>query len=232
MKDFVGLNKVYIDGKDIKSTMGVDVDYWYWKSDVLDFDKKATVDFLLQKEKEIIESYPPGEDGGTDLPDSLTSRYSNYNFFKIDDPLTNKIQDHIKDNIKQCITTFNGFNKNIPTDDLWLLCWYNVLRKGEKINIHAHRFINQLEKSFMSGHFTVQAENTNTNYLTICKSSNWSVKNIPGQLIIFPTYVPHYTDITNSEETRISIAFDLYDNKQLANENFIEKGNCIKLQLD
>ena len=60
MKDYVGLNKVYIDGKDIKSTMGIDIDYWFWKSDVLDFDKKATVDFLLQKEKEIIESYPPG----------------------------------------------------------------------------------------------------------------------------------------------------------------------------
>jgi hypothetical protein len=156
MTDFVGLNKVNIDEKNIKSTMGVDIYYWYWKSEVLNFDKKATVDFLLQKEKEIMKSYPPGSDGGTNLPNSLTSRYSNYNFFKIDHPLTKKIQDHIKKSIEKCITTFNQFNKNIPTDDLWLLCWYNVLYKGEQLGVHTHRNIKELEKSFISGHFTVQ----------------------------------------------------------------------------
>ena len=226
----------YIEKK-TKSSMGLEVPYWYWKSEILNFNKKKAVSFLLKKEKEIINKYPAREDGGTNLPNSLTSRYQFYNFLKISSPVLVGLQKHIIKNIKMCINKFNGEGKHIPVHDLWIMCWFNVLRKNQKIGKHSHLHVPgrnclwDTEKSFLSGHLTIQAESTHTHYLSICEKYNWSIKNIPGQIIIFPTYVPHYTDETLSKSTRITVAFDVYDKKELATPALIATGNCISLTL-
>tara|TARA_R110002020_G_scaffold145931_1_gene320278 strand:- start:16 stop:711 length:696 start_codon:yes stop_codon:yes gene_type:complete len=228
----------YIEKK-TKSSMGLEVPYWYWKSEPLNFNKKKVVSFLLKKEKEIINKYPASTyaDGGTNLPNSLTSRHQSYNFLKISSPVLMGLQKHIIKNIKTCIKRFNREGKQIPINDLWIMCWFNVLRKNQKIGKHSHLHVPgrnclwDTEKSFLSGHLTIQAESTHTHYLSICEKYNWSIKNIPGQIIIFPTYVPHYTDETLSKSTRITVAFDVYDKKELANPALIATGNCISLTL-
>ena len=139
------------------------------------------------------------------------------------------LQKHIIKNIKMCIDKFNREGKHIPTNDLWIICWFNVLRKNQKIGKHRHHELWETEKSFLSGHLTIQAESTNTYYLSICEKYSWFIENIPGQLIIFPTYLPHYTDETLSKSSRITVAFDVYDKKELANQDFIARGNCISL---
>ena len=223
--------------KKAKSSMGLEVPYWYWKSEILNFNKKKVVSFLLKKEKEIINKYPAREDGGTNLPNSLTSRYQFYNFLKISSPVLVGLQKHIIKNIKMCINKFNGEGKHIPIHDLWIMCWFNVLRKNQKIGKHSHLYAPgrncwwDTEKSFLSGHLTIQAESTHTHYLSICEKYNWSIKNIPGQIIIFPTYLPHYSDETLSKSTRITVAFDVYDKKELATPALIATGNCISLTL-
>tara|TARA_R110002124_G_scaffold175_1_gene621 strand:- start:94 stop:813 length:720 start_codon:yes stop_codon:yes gene_type:complete len=232
-KAILGLNRVNLKPTEnkIKSSLGLEIPYWFWKSDVLKFNKKKSISFLLKKEKEIINKYPSAGDGGTDLANGLTSRYQFYNFLKLKSPALKGLQGHIIKNIKMCINKFNKEGKHIPTNDLWALCWFNVLRKNEKIGQHKHRGLWDAEKSFLSGHLTIQAESTSTHYLSVCENYAWCIENIPGQLIIFPTYVPHYTDTTLSKSPRISVAFDVYDKKDLGEPAFIDRGTCIPIHI-
>ena len=229
----LGLNWVNLHSTQnkIKSSLGLEVPYWFWKSDTLKFNKKKSISFLLKKEKEIINKYPPTGDGGTGLANSLTSRYQFYNFLRLKSPALEGLQKHIIKNIKMCINKFNEKGKQIPTNDLWVICWFNVLRKNEKISKHQHRGLWDAEKSFLSGHLTIQAESTSTHYLSLCERYAWSIENIPGQLIIFPTYLPNYTDTTLSKNPRISVAFDVYDRKDLGEPVFIERGTCIPIHI-
>jgi len=229
----LGLNKLTPLENKTKSSLGLEIPYWYWKSEVLNFDKEKVVSFLLKTEKEIINKYPSLGDGGTGLADSLTSRYQFYNFLKLESPMLEGLQKHIIKNIKMCINKFNiersGKGKHISINDLWIICWFNVLRKNQKIGKHTHLPLSDAERSFLSGHLTIQAESTRTYYLSICEKYSWFIENIPGQLIIFPTYMPHYTNETLSKSSRISVAFDVYDKKELAEPDFIARGNCISL---
>ena len=231
----LGLNKLKLLENKIKSSLGLEIPYWYWKSEVLDFNKKEAVSFLLKKEKEIINKYPSLEDGGTNLPNTVSSRYQFYNFLKLESPALEGLQKHIIKNIKMCIDAFNiegsKEGKHIPTNDLWIICWYNVLRKNQKIGRHTHLPLGAAERSFLSGHLTIQAESTKTYYLTMCENYSWFIENIPGQVILFPTYMPHYTDETLSKSSRISVAFDVYDKKELADPVFLARGNCISLNI-
>ena len=59
------------------------------------------------------------------------------------------------------------------------------------------------------------------------ENHGWSIENIPGEVIIVPTYLPHYTDTTLSKNPGISVAFDVYDRKDLAEPTFIDWGTCI-----
>ena len=229
----LGLN-LHIN-QDHKSSMGLEIPYWHWKSEVLNFNKEEVVSFLLKKEKEIINKYPSSGDGGTGLADSLTSRYQFYNFLKLEAPMLEGLQKHIIKNIKMCINKFNiersREGKHISSNDLWIICWFNVLRKNQKIGKHAHRLLWDAEKSFLSGHLTIQAESTHTYYLSICEKHRWLIENIPGQVIIFPTYMPHFTDETLSKSARISVAFDVYDKKELGDSAFIDRGSCIHIHI-
>ena len=76
----LGLNWVNLKPTENKSSLGLEVPYWFWKSNKLNFNKKKCISFLLKKEKEIINKYPATQDGGTGLKDGLTSRYQFFNF--------------------------------------------------------------------------------------------------------------------------------------------------------
>ena len=227
----LGLNWVNLKTTENKSSLGLEVPYWFWKSDKLNFDQKKSVSFLLKKEKEIINKYPATHDGGTGLTNGLTARYQFFNFLKFKSSALKGLQEHIIKNIRMCVNKFNKEGKNIPTNDLWIICWFNVLRKDEKIGQHKHRSLLDSEKSFLSGHLTIQAESTSTYYLSVCENQGWCIENIPGEMIIFPTYLPHYTDTTLSKNPRISVAFDVYDRKDLGEPVFIERGTCIPIHI-
>ena len=225
-----GLHRIVIEQRKNKSCLGVDIPYWCYISELVKFDRKKVNEFLLNLEKEIIHKYPAGNDGKVNLKDSLTARYQHYNFLTLRSALLSEVQKHIKKTIKGCIDSFNQGGRKIPMNDLWIICWYNVLRKGEKIDKHNHVPISQLEQSFLSGHFTLEADSTYTHYMSVCETDRWRIKNIPGQIVMFPSYCPHYSDITTAETPRISVAFDVYDHRGLANPEFIKKENCIPLK--
>jgi predicted nuclease of restriction endonuclease-like (RecB) superfamily len=100
----------------------------------------------------------------------------------------------------------------IPTPDrLWLQMWCNILKKDERIEIHQHSYD---EKSLLSGNLCLKTENTNTHYINphnyFAKNNEiYNSKNVRGKLTLFPSIIPHATDVVQTDEVRITIAFDV-----------------------
>jgi len=225
------LNVFKDENFNLDNPIGLSKSFWLWNPDLLKFNNKKVISYLLKKEKEIINKFPAGADGYTNLPNSLTSRFSFYNFFTYFEngpKEINIIKNFIKKNIKNLLNKFN-INK---IDDLHIMCWYNVLRKGEEIGEHTHFGIKGLYKSFISGHFCVNAFNTSTFYKNMFNSYNIKIKNEIGQITLFPSHLLHWTDKHEDDEVRISIAFDLYFLKDHVKKEFLDSNVAIHLNLN
>lgn len=177
----------------------------------IDIDLESLRDLILLKEQEIIKEFPGDKadlqlnDGYTGLgPDSLTARFKYFNVLKWDHPECKKL--HIA--IKQLHDAYHVglVGENIPK--LKIQCWANVLRKGESIGKHNHAIH---PHTYLSGHFCVACENTSTFYIP--PYTEWGneidMKNIPGEMTLFPTWLTHYTSVNESDSPRITLAFDI-----------------------
>ena len=96
-------------------------------------------------------------------------------------------------------------------EKLWIKMWCNILRKGQNINIHQHRID---KKSYLSGNLCLHADDTKTHFLNsqtyfYRKNTMYSSENKKGNLTIFPSILPHYTDMVTNDKPRITIAFDI-----------------------
>tara|TARA_R100001530_G_C4310353_1_gene152844 strand:+ start:371 stop:1003 length:633 start_codon:yes stop_codon:yes gene_type:complete len=178
-------------------------------SNFIDCPKIASL--ILSKEKSIIGKFPAVKsssiDGYTGLgPNSLTSRYGYYNLLEWPEKEIKILHDNI---VKFHQKFLNGLNIKI-SNTILIKGWANVLRKGEKINPHLHSV---QPHSYLSGHVTIQCDNTSTYYINPVNQLNEpdvkQIKNVPGEITLFPTCVPHYTDLHNAPTERITIAFDL-----------------------
>lgn len=168
-------------------------------------------DIILSKEQEILESTPaPKEDqGNTSLgPYSLTSRYPHFNVlsWRHDHPEVMVLYNFIKEHFELFL---NSLEVNIP--ECSIQCWANVLRKGQHISVHRHE---TSPYSFLSGNITIQAQETKTHYYVSEVYDPgaypfYSADNKPGSFNIFQSHMLHETSITESEEPRISVAFDI-----------------------
>jgi hypothetical protein len=186
--------------------------FWMLEDIIKGINFKELSKFLLKKEKEIITTTKPcnkeSPDGYTGLgPNSITSRYEEFNLLKFNNKEIKKVK-------KAILKSHNLFLSNLKIEhpkELWIQCWYNVMRKGEKINTHVHHTGND---SYLSGHLCVQVDNTSTKYFTspdqINDVSIYSSNNKTGKITIFQTFIPHFTDTHNSEKERITIAFDFF----------------------
>ena len=216
-------------GSELISPLGLNKDYWFWKSKLI-FDHKKATKFFLKTEKQLKKKYPPGYDGGTNLDDSITGRYTFFNLFSLPKPSKELtlIKNFIKSNVKQLLLKFNITDLS----DLWIMCWYNVLRKGECISEHSHFNLGNGHKSFVSGHFCVNCSNTSTFYRDIGETHILKVKNEIGQLSFFPSFIKHYSDKHEGEQPRITIACDIYFKKELTgSKKFLENKTVIPLKL-
>ena len=106
---------------------------------------------------------------------------------------------------------------NETPEHLWVRCWVNMLRFGQKLQSHSH---SHNSCCYLSAHFTVQCKDTSTVYLNPKAGFNHPAgteeKNEPGRFTIFPSYIPHYTTRHLSFKPRITIAMDIHtDNRNL-----------------
>tara|TARA_R100001480_G_scaffold126040_1_gene124065 strand:+ start:192 stop:854 length:663 start_codon:yes stop_codon:yes gene_type:complete len=178
-------------------------------SHFIDCPKIASI--VLSKEKNIIRKFPPMNrssiDGYTDLgSNSLTSRYGYYNLIEWPEIEIQILRGRIIEFHKKFLKELNVKISN----PFFIKGWANVMRKGEKINPHLH---NVQPDAYLSGHITIQCENTSTFYINPVNQLNEpeikQIKNVPGEITLFPTCVPHYTDTHQALTERITIAFDL-----------------------
>ena len=146
-------------------------------------------------------------DGYTGLgKNSTTARFSQYNVLAWNTPETNIIKKYVRIYVSE----YNKLLGNETPEHLWVRCWVNILRWGQKINAHMH---NVEPDCYLSAHLTVQADDTFTCYLNPVNAINEpdviNEENIPGRFTIFPSYIPHYTTRHYSLEPRITIAMDI-----------------------
>ena len=179
---------------------------------IWDDDKKIEniKKFLLKKEKDILK-LPYYDDGRKGFrKDSVTSRGGRYNLFDFTDEcpelkdLWKFIQEHWYERIAR---------ENTDQYKTKIICWFNILRQGEKMELHSHsrRF-----SAYLSGNFHLDNYHTSTTYRHL---DNWTaLDNVKGGLIMFPSQLLHEVNVYNDQYPRVSIAFDLH----LTNLNDIE----------
>jgi|TARA_B100000035_G_C20922692_1_gene519250 hypothetical protein len=189
----------------------------------LDIDLISLRKTILKKEKSIkklpisVSNNGSFTDGDTGLgKNSTTSRFQNYNVLSWNTPETNDL----KRQIKLSIIQYNNHHDIKTPLDLWVTCWVNVMRFGQKIKTHIHC---PEEYSYLSGHVNIHCENTSTVYInpyyTVNDIKCMKVKNKEGDITLFPSYIPHHTTRNYSLKPRITIAFDIHLKKY--NQNYI-----------
>jgi len=170
---------------------------------------------ILNKEKDIIESTEYTADWGTGLGEnSLTSRSDSYNL------LNWESGKELKNIIK---TAHDNFLKAIDLENsekLYVQCWANVMRKGERILPHRHW---TSEYAYMGGQITVSARKTKTHYINPITEFIHSSNNDMGKITLFPNWVEHYTDEVEDDQVRITVAFDIITETVLNEDIFEEK---------
>ena len=185
--------------------------YYIIEDIIKDVNFKSFSKFLIKKEKELLKITKPVNkeslDGYTGLGvNSITSRYDSFNVFNFKNKKILKIKKAILKIHKKLL---DHLNIEIPKN-LWIQCWFNVMRKGESIKPHIH---GTDPDTYLGGHICVQVENTHTNYINPVNQINdpeiYYSKNEIGKITLFQNCIPHFTDIHNSDEERITIAFDL-----------------------
>ena len=200
------------------SPLGLSNNIWHFEYNLKNIDFEKLNLFLLEFEKELLKKEPLN-DGGTGLLNGVTSRYQYYNLLKQDHNEIRKLEEQIKIVLK----TFLNFKK-IYLKKIYILCWFNVLRKNEKVEIHRHISINGIHSSFISGHINTTLNNTSTFYTDLSEQTNIEVPNELGKLTLFPSYIPHYTNKNLMDNERISIAFDVYSELDHCDPDYLDKG--------
>ena len=188
-----------------------------------DIDVTSFSQFLLSKENEI-KKLPSSVGGNGKMTDgntgvgsnSTTSKFQHYNLLTWSHPEIKKL----KSNIVKNLFKYNDECGNNNPREVYVQCWYNILRFGQKINPHSH---SATGKCYLSGHFNVQVNDTSTCYMSPINQLNYpdvyDVKNKDGDMTLFPSYIFHYTTPHYSFKPRITIAFDL--NLYQLHDNFI-----------
>ena len=180
--------------------------------------------FLLEKECEIIGDYVLknesilmnlGEDvyGGIyshNQKGTLTGRYVYYNCLNID-----VLSSILRPKIKRLINLFD------LDESLYIQCWINTIRYGE--NICEHKHISDDETHvYASGNIFISGDsNPGTNFYYPDEIKNF--KNKPGALQLFHPGIPHGVKTYLNNDVRISIAFDIGNDKMLDDGGVIVK---------
>ena len=98
-------------------------------------------------------------------------------------------------------------NLNYPRIKAYIHGWANVLRKDQWITPHTHI---DGEESYLAATYYLTTNNTNlymhdASHTQTCAA----VSTEAGKLVIFPSWIPHWSDKCEDENLRVSLAFDI-----------------------
>jgi Putative 2OG-Fe(II) oxygenase len=187
------------------------VDLWKCKLDK-ELTKRLAEIVLLEEPRVLASTTKPSFEQGETW---LTGRMWQYNVLDWDYPEIKQFQEWIVEQYKQyCIAV-----GTTPADKLYCHSWANIiLNDGRRITEHNHAHANTggpggdysstIENSYVSGHISLQAENTKTYYRNPYIEIYKGIPNVAGDMWLFPSYIDHKTDKNKSDIPRISVAFD------------------------
>ena len=215
------INYIHFVNKKLLSPFAPTWDYFIAEKISYNIQCSRLKNYLLSKQQEILSLKDNLDDGGTGLGnETTTARFGSYNIFTWDQPDINILK-------KEIASMCNNYHMKVTGKKILkfgLAGWMNIMKKGDRIEIHNHSFQND---SYLSGNFTVCCDNTKTVYNNpfsqytkenvlvkmvedgVDDPSYYPSKNIDGKLTLFPSYVPHFTTEHKSHSHRITIAFDL-----------------------
>ena len=186
---------------------------------------KLLRDMVLAKENYILETTKPYP--STDDYDWLTNRLYDYNLLDYSDehPVLNDFKKFIYDSYVEFCHSINA-----PIEKIYIQMWANIIRNnGRRITPHHHIDAHigaPQEYSYVSGNICVDAVETNTYYRSpFLDKKAFPIKNVAGDMIMFPSWAVHWTDKNESDVPRISIAYDIvtehvYNLPESKNQNF------------
>ncbi len=189
-------------------------DYYLFEKKINKINFTNLANFILSKEKEILK-LPVRKDDNNKFTDgytglgekSTTARFDKYNVLNWNNEDVKKIKDEILSFHKDIL---KYFRQPMP-NELYINCWANIMRKGEKIKPHIHGIT---PTTYLGGHICVQCDGTSTHYLNPINQINdpltYESTNEVGKITLFQNNIPHYTDMHDSDKERITIAFDLH----------------------
>lgn len=163
--------------------------------------------FMLDKEEYIL-SLDLNNDAGTGLTkESITTRHGKYNLFDfVEECLELK---ELLEFLQISYLEFVEADNTQPYFPLDIVCWFNIIRKGEKINIHRH---GTTESAYLSGNMHLDRYSSSGTHYTHFDMTK-DLPNLKGGLTIFPNWVAHWVDTWKEDIPRVSLAFDLYINQ-------------------
>jgi len=143
--------------------------------------------------------------------------YTTFNQNLLSSPVFNNLNKEILDYVKNYFKELGYINYEFK-----IICsWGNILSKDDQIHTHFHknslisgsyyltnnnssiRFFNHLDNEWL---FELGNKN---NFNTIRSCSYWDFTPVQNMLILFPSWLPHKVLPSNSQENRISIAFNI-----------------------
>ena len=215
------INYVHFLNEKLRSPFAPTWDYFIAEKLLSNIQCTRLKNYLLSKQQEVFAIKNNLDDCGTGLGnETTTARSGSYNIFTWDQPDINILK-------KEIASMCNNYHERVTGKKIskfGLAGWMNIMKKGDRIELHNHAFSND---SYLSGNFTVSSNDTKTVYNNpfsqytkenvlvkmvedgVDDPSYYSSKNIDGKLTLFPSYIPHFTTEYKSDNYRITLAFDL-----------------------
>jgi uncharacterized protein (TIGR02466 family) len=209
-----------------------------WSTPVVEMDlddhrelNDALAELILEKEAAILAKGQPTEVAG--VSEGLTAHWLQYNVLAWEEPQIARFREAVLTGIETFLSAVGD-----PSDPglriSGISCWANVLRPGESLDVHHH------DPAFLSAHYTVRSGNGSngrggeTVYFrpgfmdrshggeaspfSSPWDNEWRLTSPPteGRLFLFPSYVRHEVRTNLGDSERISIAMDVFVEKQNA----------------
>ena len=148
------------------------------------------------------------------LASKLPIEWTTYNIFDWDEDIIKNLADKIYWSYTEYI---NQLCYNIiPKDKLWIRGWGVRIDPNDYLNHHAHAFH---ENTYLSGNLSISNLDTTTDYFFPYLGwyfGYWKVKNVPGKMTLFPSWLEHKVDKNTTGQVRFSLGFDMFTEQSIS----------------
>ena len=148
------------------------------------------------------------------LASKLPMEWTTYNIFDWDEDIIKNLVNKIYLSYTEYINELSY--EVIPKDKLWIRGWGVRIDPDDYLNHHAHSFH---ENTYLSGNLSISNLETTTDYFFPYLGwyfGYWKVKNVPGKMTLFPSWLEHKVDKNTTGQIRFSLGFDMFTEQSIS----------------